>query len=307
MHAEEIDPCEVCRYESAQTLASSADRLHQQCPRCGEFEISGSACSVLNAGAGEARRARLSGWVREQNHAGVVPTITTYTMDHVFNRPLPRVSERAMGLLVEAERGQSKLGENFNINDPRFLSATYSANHDEVAFLLKVLAEQRLAEGKSLGGTCEILPAGYMKLDDIRHQVGESSQGFVAMWFKDELTSVYETGFEPGLLKAGYDAVRMDRLEHVNRIDDEIIRQINASQFVVADFTGHRGGVYFEAGYALGKDIPVFWTCRKSDMDDLHFDIRQFNCIDWEESSELASRLAIRIEAVVGAGPKKTT
>ena len=32
---------------------------------------------------------------------------------------------------------------------------------------------------------------------------------------------------------------------------------------VVADFTGHRGGVYFEAGFARGLGIPVVWTCHK--------------------------------------------
>lgn len=38
----------------------------------------------------------------------------------------------------------------------------------------------------------------------------------------------------------------------MNRIDDEIIGRIRASRFIVADFTGHRPGVYFEAGMMLG-------------------------------------------------------
>jgi hypothetical protein len=72
----------------------------------------------------------------------------------------------------------------------------------------------------------------------------------------------------------------------------------------VADFTGHRAGVYFEAGFALGLNLPVFWTCRKDNLTDLHFDIRQFNCIDWNDPGELAHRLQKRIEAVIGAGPR---
>lgn len=40
--------------------------------------------------------------------------------------------------------------------------------------------------------------------------------------------------------------------EHSNKIDDEIIGEIRRSAFIVADFTGHRGGVYFEAGFAMG-------------------------------------------------------
>ena len=42
-------------------------------------------------------------------------------------------------------------------------------------------------------------------------------------------------------------------------------------------------------------------------MSDLHFDIRQYNCIDWETPDELARRLKVRIEAVIGDGPLKAT
>ena len=144
-----------------------------------------------------------------------------------------------------------------------------------------------------------------MKLDELRGHGNDSTQGFVAMWFHEELNEAYQNGFEVGVFEAGYDPVRMDHVEHINRIDDEIIRQINASKFVIADFTGHRGGVYFEAGYALGQGIPVFWTCRDSDIGELHFDIRQFNCIDWVTPEQLASRLTTRLEAVLGPGPRK--
>ena len=125
------------------------------------------------------------------------------------------------------------------------------------------------------------------------------------MWFHHDLNEAYTNGFQLGILRAGYNPIRIDRTEHINKIDDEIIRQVKASKFVVADFTGHRGGVYFEAGFALGLDIPVFWSCRKDNMDDLHFDIRQFNCIDWERPDDLANRLAVRLEAVLGPGPNK--
>lgn len=213
--------------------------------------------------------------------------------------------ERANGLLLEAERGLRSLGERFVINDSRFIAASYSTDHDDVIYLLRLLEGLGMMKSRDLGGGCEILPDGYVRLEELRaHQPG-SSQGFVAMWFDGSLAAAYEHGFQAGVLQAGYDPVRIDRVEHINKIDDEIIRQINASRFVVADFSGHRGGVYFEAGYALGKSLPVFWTCRKSDLSELHFDIRQFNCIDWGSPDELASRLATRIEAVLGPGPRK--
>lgn len=260
----------------------------------------------MRRGLGTEKRARLSGWVREQNRSGSVPMITSDNLDKILARPLPSLSERASALLIEAEHGLNNLGDFFNIGDPRFLAATYSTSQQDVNFLLRMLHDQGLAEAKAMGGECGILPSGYMKLDEMRKRTSSSSQGFVAMWFHEDLDQIYSAGFEVGIFNAGYDPIRVDRVEHINKIDDEIIRQINASKFVVADFTGHRGGVYFEAGYALGLGIPVFWTCRKGDMGELHFDIRQFNCIDWATPEELASRLSVRLEAVLGLGPNKS-
>lgn len=303
----ETDPCEVCNIEQAmtQTCSSSFDGVHQVCPRCGEFKLSGTAGTVLRNVVGPDKRALLSGWVKEQNNSGAVPLITNAVLDNVFQRPLPSVAQRAFSLLKEAEKGSHELGQLVNINEPRFLAASYSANIKDVYYLVRTLNDQGMMKWTTINGSCQILPRGYIKIDELRGHQSTSSQGFIAMWFDSTLNDAYENGFQSGVLLAGYDPLRIDRLDHVNRIDDEIIRQINSSRFVVADFTGHRGGVYFEAGYALGKEIPVFWTCRKSDMEGLHFDIRQFNCIVWDEPENLAERLSTRIEAVLGAGPNK--
>ena len=150
----------------------------------------------------------------------------------------------------------------------------------------------------------QVLPRGYIAVDKLTRRVASGDKGFVAMWFDEDLKSAYEIGFQVDILNAGYDPVRVDRVEHANRINDEIIAHIRVASFVVADFTGHRGGVYFEAGFALGLGRQVIWTCQKDDMKDLHFDIRQYNTLDWEDPEGLATRLQHRIEATVGKGPK---
>jgi len=301
----EQDPCLVCVDQQAENIPTNFDGFHQNCPRCGEFKISGTASSIMNQGLGKENRAKLSGWVLTQNRAGEIPMITSDNLKNILDRPLPSVPERATNLLLEAERGLKHLGDRFNIGDPRFLSATYSTNQDDVLFLLNFLSEQNLAEAVASSGQCKIQPHGYIQLDKLKKPTSPSLQGFVAMWFHNDLDKVYSDGFQVGILEAGYDPIRIDRTEHINRIDDEIIRQIKASKFVIADFTGHRGGVYFESGFALGLNIPVFWSCRKDHMSELHFDIRQFNCIDWETPKDLAARLTTRLEAVLGPGPNK--
>ena len=91
----------------------------------------------------------------------------------------------------------------------------------------------------------------------------------------------------------------MDLKEHNDKICDAIVAEIRKSRFVVADFTGHRGGVYFEAGFALGLGIPVIWTCKKEELPKTHFDTRQYNHIDWENEGDLFIRLKNRIEATI--------
>ena len=90
--------------------------------------------------------------------------------------------------------------------------------------------------------------------------------------------------------------MRVDDIEYCGKIDDVILRMVDVARFVVADLALQRGGVYFEAGYALGRRIPVVWTCRKDDMSNRHFDVGQYNCIDWVGEVDLRIRLTRRLK-----------
>lgn len=148
---------------------------------------------------------------------------------------------------------------------------------------------------------------GYARLADLEKIAVDSKQAFVAMWFDDSMKTAYESGVALAIDDAGYEPLRIDRKEHVNKIDDEIIAEIRRSRFLVADFThgdsGARGGVYYEAGFAHGLNVPVIFTCREDSISKVHFDTRQYNHITWKSPQELRIRLARRIAAVIGDGP----
>ena len=126
------------------------------------------------------------------------------------------------------------------------------------------------------------------------------------------MDDVYNNGIEPAIRDAGYHPVRIDRKPDVNKIDDEIIAEIRRSRFLVADFThgegGARGGVYFEAGFAFGLNIPVIYMCRDDAIDQIHFDTRQYYHITWSRSEleKLREDLKNRILALIGEGPSET-
>lgn len=89
---------------------------------------------------------------------------------------------------------------------------------------------------------------------------------FVAMSFNEELKELRKqlcivieaNGFKP---------VIIDSKEHNNQIVPEIFYEIERAEFVIADLTHHKAGVYYEAGYAKGVGKQVIFTCRKDEFE----------------------------------------
>ncbi|MBI3048828.1 MAG: hypothetical protein HYY76_11035 [Acidobacteria bacterium] len=122
------------------------------------------------------------------------------------------------------------------------------------------------------------------------------------MSFSDELEPAWQNGIRPALEETGYQPIRIDKVEHNEKICDRILAEIRRSGIVVADFTGNRGGVYFEAGFAMGLGLPVIWSVRNDELGKVHFDTRQYNHITWTDPEELRKKLANRIGAILGRG-----
>jgi nucleoside 2-deoxyribosyltransferase len=149
---------------------------------------------------------------------------------------------------------------------------------------------------------CRITASGWQELERLEQSSMESHIGFIAMWF-DSSQDFARDAIKGAIASAGYSPIRMDEVEHINKIDDEIIARIRRSRFLVADFTGQNQGVYFEAGYMLGLGRPVFWVCSDSEFKKVHFDARQYNTIVYSDVEELKSKLQFRIESILGKGP----
>jgi hypothetical protein len=174
----------------------------------------------------------------------------------------------------------------------------YAADATEATFYVNELKKAELIDAFN-----RVTIEGYKRLSEIQKSGRRSAQAFVAMWFDPSMASIYDKAIAPAIRDAGYMPLRLDRHEHVNRIDDEIIAQIRRSRFMVVDFTGQRQGVYYEAGFMGGLGRNVVWMCRKDELHGVHFDNRQFNFIDYEDAAEAKARLHNRILAVEGEGP----
>lgn len=142
---------------------------------------------------------------------------------------------------------------------------------------------------------------GWERVQPLPRPGGIPGRCFVAMWFSDVTRGAYESGIEPAVKDAGFTPIRIDQKEHNNEIPDEIIAEIRDCEFMVADFTGQRAGVYYEAGFAMGLGRKVIWCCRKDEIDSglLHFDTNHKNHIAWTAPAELRERLYRRIRATI--------
>jgi hypothetical protein len=197
-----------------------------------------------------------------------------------------------------------RVGEQAQFDHDRDYPLLILHGRDEVEYFVQELLRRGYLDG-DLGGLALTMSA-WERLEEIKKAAHASIRCFVAMWFDDSMKNTYEQAIAAAISDAGYEPLRIDRHEHVNRIDDEIIGQIRRSRFMVADFTGQRHGVYFEAGLMLGTGRTVIWMCRKDELareGGLHFDVRQFNFIAYESDDDARKRLRDRILAVEGEGP----
>jgi len=135
-------------------------------------------------------------------------------------------------------------------------------------------------------------------------QKKRSKTCFVAMSFSEELKPVYEQGIAAAIRAAGFDPLKIDddaSIASEQTINDAILAAIKKSQFTIADFTKQRAGVYFEAGYALGRGQKVIYTCREDDIGNAHFDTRNYPHILWKDAEDLKQQLINKIEVYIKA------
>jgi hypothetical protein len=293
--------CLFCNEEMKYAIVVS-DLHRVTCPRCGEYLIVGTAIGILKGTTlADRQKANISGWLNENQGYTIYP----YSLDALQSIKTPPFAERADKLLLKLEKITKYAGQDITISKS-CISWGWFLNNEELGETLRFLSDcKRLVQRHA--DVFRIAPAGWEHLEKLKQVNADSQQGFVAMWFDNTMQEAYDIAISEGIVDAGYKPHKVDLREHNDKIDDEIITQIRRSRFVLADFTGQRGGVYFEAGFGKGLGLEVFWTCRKDDIDNLHFDIRQYNCIDWESDklTEFRKRITNRIESVIGKGTYK--
>ena len=301
-----MDTCPVCKeFQKVQIKTGTApDTLAVECARCGRYNTSGTSRQIIGEGKiGD--RHLLSAVLRESSERGSPILLRSDDIERLMDTAVVPTNPMALADLLMRRLAQrtSRFSSLIPVLADEDYPLVFGQSARDVLYLLEYLRDVGFMEPQPhTGGKYRITLQGWQHLDRLRQQSPDSSQGFVAMWFDKDLTDAWRAGFEPALRDAGYRALRIDLVHHNEKICDRILAEIRRSGFLVADFTGDRGGVYFEAGFALGLGLAVIWTCREDYTDELHFDTRQFNHIVWSNPADLREKLSDRVVATIGPG-----
>jgi hypothetical protein len=113
-------------------------------------------------------------------------------------------------------------------------------------------------------------------LDDIKDAIVEACQGF------------------------GLQAERIDDVQNTAKVTDTMIECLRKAEVVIADLTHNRPNCFYEAGYAHGLDKKIIFLARKDT--DLHFDIKDYPVIFYDNMKRLREQLSDRLSAVLDRG-----
>ncbi len=199
------------------------------------------------------------------------------------------IHQRANKLLKLIEIRTHQAGDFVTLDTDWDCPLVDATNWVQVFYFLEYWEELGcLATKPKAANVARLTVKGWDRLDPASVSGGIPGQVFIAMSFDASLDGLYERGIKAAIeIDCRMSPVRIDRIQHGEKICDKILAEIRRSQIVVADFTMHKAGVYFEAGFALALGRTVIWTCQEDAMKDAHFDTRQYPHILWSDAADL--------------------
>lgn len=318
--------CPVCGEtpRSEQQLSNGAVRY--DCHRCGRFTLGESLSNgFLDGLMTPQSRAVLSHRLRRmQRRDGHPPHVALDGRDgkrriKLDDAPLslddrlPSPAEQADQLILWIGDHQPSPGETIEIPASEvsaWIGAAITPNKSNggYAWLLNQEEIKKLIEDRH--GRFRLTMAGWERYEAIKREQITSRTAFMAMQFGDaELHRAVENHFKPAVARAGFELRLLTDGQPAGLIDDQLRVALRTSRFVIADLTDANNGAYWEAGFAEGLGLPVIYTCREKEFDEVdehgrrkvHFDTSHLVTIKWDPQKldDAANRLTATIRATL--------
>ncbi|KQR67588.1 hypothetical protein ASF92_18080 [Pedobacter sp. Leaf176] len=121
------------------------------------------------------------------------------------------------------------------------------------------------------------------------------NEAFIIMEFNNSNNdNLYKYGIEEILKDRNIEPKRVDKYEFKGKITEEIMINITTSKIVIAECSASNKNVFFEVGYALGRNKKIIFLV--DDAKNIPFDLKDYKFIIHNNSidllkTQLASRL----------------
>ncbi|MFY9343408.1 MAG: hypothetical protein WAT39_13005 [Planctomycetota bacterium] len=312
--------CPICR--GAAGAGQWADRGEWfECARCGKYLMTFDLSDDLRMMDPKPPWwFRLSAWVRERCDLGERYFDISGNLAEVeASLPTRTFTEQLDLLLRLIERETVSLGQVARLDLDKTAPLVWARDGGEVVALLSHLRDLERVEpeqpgGQMVRGAVRLSTKGLLRLEELSGSTALNDRIFVAMWFPpkgndehEHMRGAYRDGILKAIEAAGYKPFRVDEEPITDdRIDARIMVNIRRSRALIADLTGHRPNVTFEAGFAAALGRPVLWSVRKDWFEKgLPFDVRQFPFLVWDSPAQIVKELVPRIQDRLGirSGP----
>ncbi|MBM7563279.1 hypothetical protein [Paenibacillus sacheonensis] len=239
----------------------------------------------------------LSAYIREMSDREEIVVISFDEREAILQSPLIPLTteEKGLRLLRYLHRHADGPNEPVVINQfSQSFNLTYSLNLQELVYIAEKLKEDGMIE--RIGSTFRLTEKGWLEADSnasgksykpcfVLLPVGED--GMAQDWTETVFPRLLQLGYAPKLFSYGGPRSVADTPVQ------EAMQEMLKCQLVIADITAPEAETWMYAGYAIGNEIPVAWTCRsKSSADSQPAGVRP---IVWDDAEQLAGQLQFAI------------
>src|SRR5215813_10287925 len=230
--------CPLCGWDA--NIAHLPDIDFIKCELCGEFKITESLQATVFP---EDLRPFLRAYIRQANGRRDVPVLHTrnwidFALAHK-STPLSRKVTKVLELIAL----RSTPGQPVVIHPAADAPLVDAESSEEMGYLLSHLV--KMGYLRDCGSRNYLMEVQGWEQMETGNTAGFPGKCFIAMSFDVSLQSAYDEGIALAVKEdCKMEPIRMDRVEHNEKICDKIIVDIRACQFLIADVTLQRPGVY---------------------------------------------------------------
>jgi hypothetical protein len=274
--------CFVCKKDLAKVSQQGTNSIYT-CEQCGVYTVPTTDAPRID----ENLRPIISGYIREHQDKNNQFHLVHDVVDTIQKMPIPTIQDKIVKLMRWVEKRTTFPGEFINLNtsdvaDAELVASVYAKNIKEIRYYIEHLNDRGLITKHPSSNSVKISVNRFDYLESERKMI-KLDQCFCAMSFSPEHNYIYEEFIQPAVRQAGYKCTRVDEDPHNNGVVDKIKAFILQSKFVIADLTGNKNGVYYEAGWADRGGQEVIFTCEKNDFHNVYFDVQHLPFIQWSK------------------------